>query len=340
MDAPIPPPDPALLEPITDLHLLEACAQAESWTPTEAAKVTPADRQRFGGSGTDCQDLIRGAQGIYADDSPNWDNARRCCLVQGTCNRELAVLFANGWGTEMDIPAAFHFLCIAQAEMAPAEHNLMLGHLYRKRRGDRPDPLRYCDWISSGPGSAWCESLAFDLAVPRWQALRARVAGRIDNESAALIDPLAAAAETYAKAMSTCVGDLWVGDSAHAGAVRANYHLQLDNFWTLFEELSTERAEESTGADFQAAELELAERLANRLADARRPCDGCPEPSPDVAKNVEAASDAFSHYRNAFAAYYRQRWIGQTPPEVLDRELDTLLMTRAAEDLGALNETD
>src|SRR5438046_2201407 len=92
------------------------CAREANWKPGPDGTPTEVDQKEFAGVAY-CPDWI------YRLDGDEYDpvKARRCCLVSGNCNRELGMIFANGWGVRRDYDAAISFLCRAGDEMAPFE---------------------------------------------------------------------------------------------------------------------------------------------------------------------------------------------------------------------------
>lgn len=339
-------PVPPLVETVDEESLRQGCIEAAAWHPTAAARPTAADRQRFGGPTTSCAPYLLAARRDPTNGAA-WEAGRACCLVQGTCQRDLAEIFTNGWGTTRDDGAAAYFLCQAAGEMAPLEHQMMLAHLYRRSHGQTEEPLAYCDWIASSAGSAYCATQEFELAQPRWQTIRTAIEAQLDPALRATLAPLIAAAEAYAVAMATCVGDLWQGGTGYAGAVRREHWLQLENFWSLLEELNQERADPSEPAETTTATQELTAQIEQRLEEItlaaaelreREPLTATDEIEALPAANLRLAHTALLHYRDAFAAFYRARWSGAAEPAALDREITTLLFTRGAEDLRALSE--
>lgn len=89
-----------------------ACEPFLRYLPAPAGRPTDADRKAF--------EREKNCFGHFydPDGKPDYGQARRCCLVRGDCNRELAMIFANGWGTPRDLGAATYFLCRTGDEIA------------------------------------------------------------------------------------------------------------------------------------------------------------------------------------------------------------------------------
>src|ERR1700712_5601262 len=125
------------------------CARLKDYHPGPKAQSTDADRKLFAAETETCTGYVYGPGTAL-----NYDKGRRCCLVKG-CNRELAVIFANGWGVPRDYAAALYFRCGAE-EVAPAEQWAMLGRIQEMRKQAHPEDLDYCNWVTSGHGATWC----------------------------------------------------------------------------------------------------------------------------------------------------------------------------------------
>jgi TPR repeat protein len=153
----------------SDETAAKVCERVAQWKPAGDAVATDADQKQFGDA-TFCGDWLYRMVGDEYDPV----KARRCCLVKGDCNRELAVIFANGLGVRRDYDAATWFLCRADKGMAQAELWGMLGHLEEMRKGSDTKDLAFCDYVTSGRGYLFCEQLAGNRQAERDEKHRAR----------------------------------------------------------------------------------------------------------------------------------------------------------------------
>src|SRR5262245_42144397 len=108
----------------SDEEARAVCEPFARYKPGPLEVATSADRREFQPDAF-CIDYVYQLVG----DEKNYDKARRCCLAAGNCNRELGMIFANGWGVPQNFDAATNFICRAGGEMAPAEQWSMLDRI-------------------------------------------------------------------------------------------------------------------------------------------------------------------------------------------------------------------
>src|SRR5690242_17716905 len=108
MIGPVFPPPARAVDRLDENQARALCDAVATHEPGPAEIATDADRGRFAGKSASCMSFIYGE-----GEDRDYDQGRRCCLAHGNCNRELAMIFANGWGVPRDYDAATGFLCRA-----------------------------------------------------------------------------------------------------------------------------------------------------------------------------------------------------------------------------------
>jgi uncharacterized protein YecT (DUF1311 family) len=309
------------------------CATVAGFKPGPNAQPTDEDRKRFAVKTEDCLDYVYG----YADPkNRDLDKGRRCCLAQGDCNRELAMIFANGWGTPRDYDAATFFLCKTDNEMAAFETWSMLAQLQVMRSAANPKDLDYCDYLTSGRGATWCEGLENSRRSPEWDR-------RIEAVSKSLGEPAREAFERLRKAVDDFVekdADLGAEDSrggtAHTSFVVVGERERTEAFIGLLERYTRAPAPRATPEALRTADRELNTIYQEKLK--LPPCPTCGEFTATTRDILRDAQRSWLRYRDAWTAFYRLRWQGAAPAETLDREIDTLLTQDRAAALRKLGE--
>ena len=307
------------------------CDRVASWTPGPDAKAGDDDRKEYAGkTAGNCWAFL-----YTTPEDREPDKARRCCLVSGDCNRELAVIFANGWGVRRDYDAATHFLCGAAREMAPFEQWGMLRRVQEMRGQDAPKDLDYCDHVTSGRGGLLCEQLAAESREPEWER-RLAAAGR--SADASMREPLTrllAAAQTFTEEEGGYREDGARGGTGYAAFLVAAQQKVYEAFVTTLERYGRERAPAATAAGLQKADRDLNAAYRKALAAAREPCPLCREDDHESGPQaLREAQRAWIAYRDAWTPWYRQRWAGAATPAALDREIVTALTAGRAKELG------
>lgn len=228
----------------------------------------------------------------------------------GASSRELAERYANGTGVKRDFDAAAYFLCRAEEDMAPAEFSGMLDHLARMRSGEEKAPLDFCDYVTSGYGMSYCAHQQYEKVMPeldrRIDAARARTAAKTQ------FDALRRRGLAYVRAESERIGAQSRGGTAHGAMSLGAEMEQKERFVENLERWSKQRA---SAADARRAddELNAAYRALMQETDA------------ELKPFLRDAQRAWIAYRDAFAAYYVERWRGAAAPEALRLEIVTRL---------------
>jgi uncharacterized protein YecT (DUF1311 family) len=265
------------------------------------------------------------------DDERDPDKARRCCLAHGDCNRELGIVYANGWGTKRDYDAATYFLCRAGEEMAPFEQWGMLAHVQEMRGDDAPEDLTYCEHVTSGRGQFFCEQLAGNAAGIEENRKTEAVAKDFDEATKAAAAKLEAAANTFSQEQSGFEAYESRGGTAYPALALAAQNAAFSAHVERFVEWSRQRAPKADAAALARADAEL-----NRVyKEARAKTEACPLCNEGDAGERDALRDAqraWLAYRDAFADFYAGRWRDKAPGADLMREaLAALTLARAAE---------
>jgi len=295
----------------------KVCAPFANYQPGPAARPTEADRERFGKAPELCINYV------YGLDTPrDVDKGRRCCLVWGKCNLALAMIFANGWGVRRDYDAATWFLCRAKEEMRPYEHWDMLGHLREMRTAKAPRDLDYCEYAQGNV--AWCLYVRQARLARELERRIAKLGRGMDRESRQALARLRRASDALVDADADVVAYESRGGT---GAGAASLSATISGHQAFISDLETfgrKRAPEASPEAFQEADRKLNEVYRSWQAGANQPCDPC-LPWKSAGEILRDAQRAWIRYRDAWTAFYRLRWRGAAPPEILDREIQTAL---------------
>lgn len=246
---------------------------------------------------------------------PAAKNIKVDCSAEQFCYADLATKYAN----EGNFVLAEYFLCMAEDEMAPAEHEGMTEHLRRMKAGDADAPLDFCDHVTSGYGSMYCASIEHDRVDAD---VEARLAKLPKN---AKLDALRKHADSFAHAESERIGDSARGGTAQAsiglyGSMETKKH-----FIEMLERVAAKRAKAATAAEEKSADgaLNAAYRAARKELDE------------EAMTYLRDAQRAWIAYRDAFADYYVERWRGAAATDALRREIVTLLTRERTKQLLA-----
>lgn len=299
----------------------KSCAAVANWKPTPDAIATDADRKEFAGE-PDCTDWIYRIVGDEFDPV----KARRCCLVKGNCNRELGVVFANGWGVKRDYDAATYFLCRAESEIyAPFEWWGMIAHVEKMRAGATTDDLTYCNHVTSGRGQLFCEQIALSRHNEEAEKRIDAVKNTLPAPAQAKLDALLTAAQKYADEEGGHQAEDSRGGTGYPAFVLEAEIATHEGFVKLLEEYSKARAPKATAGDFEDGDR-LLNRLYQRVLKGIESCPTCSEDRGKAGREaLRDAQRAWITYRDAWAAYYAARWSGAAPVATLEREVRTAL---------------
>lgn len=304
------------------------CARLKDYHPGPKAQPTAADRKLFAAETEDCYAYVYGP-GKALD----YDKGRRCCLVKG-CNRELALIFANGWGVSRDYDAAIHFLC-QEEEIAPFEQWGMLGHIQEMRKQAHLKDLDYCEWVSSGHGATWCQGLEMDRLAPEQDRRIETVSRSLPAAARPSLEALRKAAATFAEADGRLSALGNYGGTIYPSQVLAGQHKQTEAFLAALEKYTRNRATAATPADFERADQALNAAYQKQKTQVKSD-DKEYERTTAGQDSLRDAQRAWIPYRDAWKSFYRLRWQGSAAPEALDREIATVLTAIRAEELSKL----
>jgi uncharacterized protein YecT (DUF1311 family) len=242
--------------------------------------------------------------------------------------RELAERFANGDGVERNFGIAELFLCRARGEMAPMEFEGMFTHLQKMRSGEETSPLAFCDYAASGFSANYCAGVRHEKVMPqlerRLETLRAQQAG---HPSFAKLLELGG---TYASNEAWRLGEMTRGGTGHIAYMLDAEVDQMERFVRSLERWSRERAPAASAAQEKQADRELNEAYRAAVAELGGIDD---ENAAEWQRHLREAQRSWIGYRDAFAAYYAERWRGRADAEALRREIVTALSRDRAEEL-------
>jgi len=309
------------------------CAKVAHFKPGLEATASNEDRKVFADKSADCTAYV-----YDTGKGTDYDKGRRCCLVHGDCNRELAMIFANGWKVRRDYDAATYFLCQAGDDMAPFEEWEMLGHVQRMRTAKTPKDLDFCEYAESGRGTAWCASLDVErhskVAEHRIEGVRKS----LDTAAQQSLAQLQKAADTFKEADA----DLRAADS-RGGTIHNTEFLDAEKerteiFVATLERFGQKRAAAASPAGLKQADDALNAVYKAAMAQEDQICDTCSDDEKSSRALLRNAQRAWLHYRDAWTAFYRLRWKGAAPPEALDREIGAALTAQRTAELRKLGE--
>jgi uncharacterized protein YecT (DUF1311 family) len=309
------------------------CAKVAHFKPGPEATPSAQDRKTFAGKSADCSSFV-----YDMGEGTDYDKGRRCCLVQGDCNRELAMIFANGWKVHRDYDAATYFICHAGDEMAPFEQWEMLGHVQRMRTAKTPKDLNFCDYAESGHGTAWCASV--DVERHRFQAEGRIEALRktLDPSAQKSLAQLEKAEDSFKRADAELRASDTRGGTIHTTMVLDAEKERTGIFVSTLERFGRQRAAAASAEALKKADAALNAAYKAAMAKEDESCEGCGEGEESSRALLRDAQRVWIHYRDAWTAFYRLRWKGAAPPEVLDREITAALSTQRVEELRKLGE--
>jgi uncharacterized protein YecT (DUF1311 family) len=303
------------------------CRSFAQWTPAGEAVITDADRKAMA---TDpfCIDYIYLLQGDVRD----YARARRCCLAQGKCNRELAMIFANGWGVQRNYDTATAFLCRASPELADAELWGMLKHVREMRAGKEKDDLKYCDYVTSGHGMAFCAEVQAAAQARSSEARVGRLRARLQPHARMALAALVTAGDAFAQVEGKMAGESSRGGTMYSGLVIGAQSDTTRAILAEVERTTAHRAPAATPEARKSADAALNAAYAKALT-----CPNCgAEERAQWQSTLRDAQRAWLRYRDAFIAYYTERWKERATPNVLHREIETMLAKGRAEGLAGL----
>jgi uncharacterized protein YecT (DUF1311 family) len=301
------------------------CARFANYKPGAEAVATEADRKAYGAKAADCKGYV-----YDTGQGTDYDKGRRCCLVHGDCNRELAMIFANGWGVRRDYDAATYFLCRTGEEIAPFEQWEMLGHIEGMRKAKQPKDLDFCAYAESGTGTAWCSQLDFDRHSPEWERRIAAVRGSLGTAAQESLAGLRKAADAFIEANAAAVAADSLGGTIYPTLVLGNQTDGTESFVSALERFGRQRAPAASPEALQKADAAL--NAAYKAAMSREEFDD----KQSLSTSLRAAQRAWLRYRSSWIAFYRLRWKDAAPPDALDREITAALTAQRTDELRKL----
>jgi uncharacterized protein YecT (DUF1311 family) len=305
------------------------CARFAKYKPGPEARATDEDRKAFSDKSADCTGYV-----YDTGEGTDRDKGRRCCLVHGDCNRELAVIFANGWDVRRDYDAATYFLCHAGDEMAAFEQWAMLDHLEAMRKASQPKDLDFCEYVTSGYGMSWCAQLDLARSSVDWEQRIAALRPSLNAAAQKSLAALRKAADTFIEANAEAEAADSLGGTSYPSQVLGGYAAGNEAFVADLERFARQRA----GATAQ----ETLKKADAALNAAYKAAMGREEFTDDhaLSKSLLGAQRTWLRYRDAWIAFYRLRWKDAAPPDALDREITAALTEQRTEELHQMNEEE
>jgi uncharacterized protein YecT (DUF1311 family) len=245
--------------------------------------------------------------------------------------RVLAEMFANGEGVEQDYSAAIHFICLG-GDMALMEIYGMLTRVLALERGAVGE-LDFCDHATSRNAAIICTGERSSEETPDFD----NRFNAVHEKWGKALDPLRERADTFIARDAFWEAELSRGGTMYAYAETQATLDRKKKFIELLERLAEKRAPAATDAEVKKVDAALNKAYRERMAQIK-PCD--PEIEycgPEVTKetdNLRAAQRAWIPFRDAFSAWYLERWRGAASNEVLRREIITLLTRERITELG------
>jgi len=317
----------------TEAEANAMCAKVAHFKPGPEATPSAQDRKAFADKSADCTGFV-----YDTGEGTDYDKGRRCCLVHGDCNRELAMIFANGWKVRRDYDAATYFICQAGDEMAPFEQWEMLGHVQRMRTAKAPKDLDFCEYAESGRGTAWCASLNLDRQSFQAERRIAAIRKSLDPAAQKSLAQLEKAADSFKEADAELQAADTRGGTIHTTMVLAAEKERTGIFVSTLERFGQKRAAAASPEALKQADTALNAAYKAAMAKEDEACEGCGEGEKSGRALLRDAQRVWIHYRDAWTAFYRLRWKGAAPPEALDREITAALSTQRVEELRKLGE--
>jgi uncharacterized protein YecT (DUF1311 family) len=306
------------------------CARFAKYKPGAEARATDQDRKAFSDKSADCTGYV-----YDTGEGTNRDKGRRCCLVHGDCNRELGVIFANGWDVPRDYDAATYFLCHAGDEMAPFEQWLMLEHVEKMRKAPQPEDLDFCEYVTSGYGMSWCAQLDLARSSVDWEHRIAALRPSLNAAAQKSLAELQKAADTFVGANGEAEAAESLGGTIYSSEVLGSQASGNEAFVANLERFGRQRADAATQETLNKADAAL--NTAYKAAMAREELS---EGNHTLSESLRAAQRAWIRYRDAWIAFYRLRWKDAAPPDALDREITAALTEQRTAELRELMEEE
>jgi uncharacterized protein YecT (DUF1311 family) len=177
--------------------------------------------------------------------------------------------------------------------------------------------------VSGGHGAYVCALRQRAASEPQVRARFAAVRKGAGNATTAL-DALRARADVFIEANAVSLSDVNRGGTIHPSVLLYNQTDGAETFVANLERYSKSRAPAATAADAQRADTNLNAAYRAHMAA-----------SDEIdAGHLRAAQRAWIAYRDAWTAYYAERWRAAAPAETLRREILTQLTLDRTKELA------
>ena len=312
---------------LKEVEAAKICEGYKNYSPAPGAVAPAVDRRRFGnvkvcGDGF-LEELIGKRQEL--------DEFRRCCLVTKACNKELAMIFANGWAIKRDYDAALYFLCRAGNEMAAAEQWGMIGHIQEMRKDKNPQDLLFCNYAVSGAGQLYCGQIEKGLKDTARENRVEKLKKTLDQKSQEKLGDLVKAAEKFADEEGGLAAVPDIGGTGYPAEVLSEQGKIYDNAVSAIVRFTGKRAPEASVERLDKADADLNNAYKAALANPLE-CSMCSDPKTGV-NSLRDTQRAWIKYRDAWVLFYQTRWKGAAAPDALKREIMTELTIERAKKL-------
>lgn len=295
------------------------CAGYKNYSPGPDAVPTDEDRRLFMNEKV-CGGFIEESIGNLKE----LNEFRRCCLIIGNCNRELAMIFANAWGAGRDYDAALYFLCRAADEMAAAEQWAMIGHIQEMRKDKNPQDLLYCDYASSGAGQLYCGLIEKDLKDTGRENKIEKLRKTLDQKSQEKLGDLVKATEKFAGEEGALAAVPDIGGTGYPAEVLSEQGKIYDDAVSAIIRFAGKRASEASVERLKKADADLNNAYKSAMANPPE-CVICSDPKTEGVNALRDAQRAWIKWREAWILFYQTRWRAAAAADVLKREITTEL---------------
>jgi uncharacterized protein YecT (DUF1311 family) len=192
------------------------------------------------------------------------------------------------------------------------------GAIRHPRETQTPRDLDDCDHARGN--DAWCLQARRARLAPEWERRIAELRRGLEPAARQALTRLRRSADALIDGDSSVVADESRGGTASGLAALIETISGHEAFVSTLETFGRKRAPKASPEAFQKADQKLNEIYREQQAGAQ-PCDPC-VPAREILRDAQRA---WIRYRDAWTAFYRLRWRGAAPPEVLDREIRTAL---------------
>lgn len=310
------------------------CARYEHYSPGPEAQATEEDSKL-------ADSLAPGSTFVeLARTQKEYDATRRYCLVTGNCSRDLAMIFANGWGVRRDYDAATYFLCLSEGDVATYELWSMLEHVQNMRTAKDPEDLLYCHHAVSGAGQLYCAQLDNERNSTEWDQRIASIKSKLGAPASVQLDELVKSATAFAEAESDLLTYSDRGGTGYAAEAVSDQNTLYAAFVSECEQFSKARADKAGSGAWKLADAALNKAYQQAMATPPK-CYSCSDDSKahaEALNTVREAQRAWIKYRDAWIVFYQARWKGSAEPELLKMEIATALTLHRTDQLSKIHD--